>query len=275
MGAIKGIFLVIVSVLLFLSLFATIIFGILSASINYDNVQNKSISIVHDFLQKNGNITSVISQNYPLVKAYCQNNSEYVFSAEGYVFNISCSNVLDGQNKFIDEGIKSLIYRVYYAEYNCNFLDCFKSDEIPVFLISEKMHNSLLQKFRILIALSFVLFILLFLLVQKRPNSFILLGIFFVIPSILFIKMDIFLNSFSNKVVMQFLELFLSQSFSIALKVLIAGIIFIVLGITFKIFNLGFFISNLISKIKSEQIGKQKPTISKKPVKKTSKSKSK
>ena len=276
MGFIRGFFLVTVSVLLFFSLFIAITFGILGASLTYDNVQNKSISIAHNLLQQDGNLTSAISKNYPYVQIYCQTHSNYIFNAEGYTFNISCSNALKGENELINEGISSLIHQIYYSQYNCNFLDCFKSNEIPVFLISEKMYNYLAGKSGLFSAVSFVLFILLFLLTKKKINSFIIVGAFFIIPSLAFLKMDVFFNTSSNKMIIQFLELFLSQSFPIALKILIFGIFLVIFGIVFKIFNLGFLISEWISKISEKSSDKkQQNTQDKKPVKNISKSKSK
>ena len=276
MGFIRGFFLVTVSVLLFFSLFIAITFGILGASLTYDNVQNKSISIAHNLLQQDGNLTSAISKNYPYVQIYCQTHSNYIFNAEGYTFNISCSNALKGENELINEGISSLIHQIYYSQYNCNFLDCFKSNEIPVFLISEKMYNYLAGKSGLFSAVSFVLFILLFLLTKKKINSFIIVGAFFIIPSLAFLKMDVFFNTSSNKMIIQFLELFLSQSFPIALKILISGIFLVIFGIVFKIFNLGFLISEWISKMEGKSSDKkQQNTQDKKPVKNISKSKSK
>ncbi|VVB82840.1 Uncharacterised protein [uncultured archaeon] len=278
MGFIRGFFLVLVSVLLFLSIFSAISFGILSASLNYDNVQNKSVSIAHDFLQKNGNLTSAISSNYPYIQMYCQNNSNYIFGAEGYTFNVSCANAMKGQSEFIDEGIKNLVHQIYYTQYNCNFLDCFKSNEIPVFLLSEHTHDFLGGKSRLFLLISFLLFIPLFLLTKKKENSSILLGIFLIISSLFFIKIDLFFNNSSNKMIVQFLNLFFSQSFPIALGILIAGIVLLAFGIIFKIFNLGLSISNWVSKIKEKQVGAQKTKtspVSQKSVKTPQKKKSK
>ncbi len=276
MGFIRGFFLVTVSVLLFFSLFIAITFGVLGASLTYDNVQNKSISIAHNFLQQNGNLTSTISKNYPYLQIYCQTHPNYLFNAEGYAINVSCINAMKGENELINEGISSLIHQIYYAQYNCNFLDCFKSNEIPVFLVSEKMYNYLAGKSGLFSAISLVLFVFLFLLIKKKINSFIILGAFFIIPSLAFLKMNVFLNTSSNKMIVQFLELFFSQSFPIALKILIIGIFLVIFGIVFKIFNLGFLISERISKMKEKSsVKKSQNTQIKKPVKNTSKSKSK
>jgi hypothetical protein len=249
---------VLVSVLLFLSIFATMTFGILSASLNYDNVQNNSVSIVHNFLQQDGNLTSAISRNYPYVQIYCQNNSNYVFGAEGYTFNVSCANALKGQNEFIDEGIKNLIYKIYHTSYDCNFLDCFKSSEIPTFLLSEKTKDFFGGKSRLFLLISFLLFVPLVLLTKKKENSSILLGIFLIIPSLLFIKIDLLFNTISNKIILQVLNLFFSESFPIALGILILGIVLLAFGIIFKIFNFGLLFSNWISKLKEKRTESEK-----------------
>ena len=269
MGVIRGFFLVIVSVLLFLSIFSVILFNVLTSSLTYDNVEKQSFSIAHNFLQKDGNLTQTISKNYPYLEIYCQNNSEYVFNAEGYAVTIPCTNVTKSQDEFINAAIISLTKQIYYAPYNCNFIDCFKSGEVPVFLISKHTYDFFNGKLILFSIISFILSILLFLLVEKKANSFLLLGIFSIISSLPFFKLDIWLNSISNQMIAQSVDLFLSQAFSIALGFLVLGIVLVITSIVWKIFNLGFLISNLISKFTG------KKELTKNNIKKSSKPKSK
>ena len=271
MGVIRGIFLVIVSVLLFLSFICVNLFGILSLSLTYENVQNQSVPIVQTALQ-DSNMTNKIQEVYPLIQAVCQTSPNYIFVVANYSITIPCTVALQGSDAIIKEGIKNVIHQIYYTNYDCDFLNCIKSSQLPVFLLSEKAYNFWIEKFRISLAVSFVLLVLLLFLLEKKANMPILSGILLAISSSIFIKLDLIFNSLSNKMVSQILKVFFSQSFYFSLKVLIVGIVFIGIGILLKMFKVGFFISNLISKIKPSEKVKQ---ITKKPVKSKQKSKSK
>jgi hypothetical protein len=271
MGAIKGFFLVIISVLLFLTIFSTILLGIFGKSLNYNNLETESSIAIKGILE-NYNLSSQVEKIYPLIQSYCQNNSNYVFSFGEYALDIPCNSALQGTDAILNEGVKSFIHQVYYKEYNCNFVNCFNNSEIPLFLISEKTHNFLINKFYILLTISFILFILLFFAVNKKSNAFIIGGIFSIILSLLSFKLDYLLSSISNKTISSVLKIFFSQSFYVSLWALIMGVILIVLGIVFKIFNIGFFISNLISKIKEKQPIQKRD---KKPIKSSVKTKPK
>jgi hypothetical protein len=268
MGAIRRIFLVIVSVLLFLSFICVNLFGILSLSLTYNNVENQSVSVIQNSLS-GLNVTDKIQEVYPLIKSVCQTNPNYVFSVTNYSIDIPCDVALQGTNAIAKEGAKNIVHQIYYTKYDCNFLDCAKSTQLPLFLLSEKAYNFWKEKFRISLIVSFVLLILLLLLVERKANMPILSGILLAISSLPFIKLDILLNTFSNKMISQFLKIFFSQSFYFSLRALIVGIVLIGLGIIFKIFNIGFFISNLISKIKKPEKGKQTVKKSVKPKQKT------
>jgi hypothetical protein len=249
MGVIRGIFLVIVSVLLFLSFICVNLFGILSLSMTYDNVQNQSVSLVQTAVQ-NLNLTDKIQEAYPMIQSICQANPNYVFAITNYSINLSCDVVLQGTDAIIIEGTKEVIHQIYYANYDCDFLNCIKSTQVPLFLLSEKAYNFWTDKFRISLAVSFVLLVILLFLVKKKENMPLLSGILLSVSSLPFIKLDVLLNTFSDKIVSQFLKVFFSQAFYFSLRALIVGLVLIGLGVIFRIFDIGFFISNLISKIK-------------------------
>ena len=262
MGVIRGIFLVIVSVLLFLSFICVNLFGILSLSITYDNVQNQSVSLVQTAVQ-NLNLTDKIQQAYPMMQSICKANPNYVFAITNYSINFSCDVIMQGTDAIINEGTKEVIHQIYYTNYDCDFLNCIHSTQVPVFLLSEKAYNFWTDKFRISLAVSFVLLVLLLFLVKKKENMPLLSGILLSVSSLPFIKLDVILNTFSNKIISQFLEVFFSQAFYFSLRTLIVGLVLIGLGIIFKIFDIGFFISNLISKIKKTDNSKAIKKISK------------
>lgn len=270
MGFIRGFFLVIVSVLLFLSFLCINLFGILSLSLNYNNFQNESVSVIQDSLQS-FNITNQIGEAYPMIQLYCQTHSNYTFNTGGYTFNIPCNIAMQGTSAIIQEGAKEITQQVYYTKYDCDFLNCASSTQIPLFLLSEKAYNFWTDKLRISLAVSFVLLVLLFLLARKKPNMPLLSGILLSVSSIPFIKLDILLNLFSTKLFDKFLKIFFSQSFYFSIRVLIAGVVLIAIGIIFKIFDVGFFISNLILKIKKSESKQINNKLVKTSVKKKSK----
>lgn len=267
MGAIRGILLVFVVVLLFLSVLSANLFWALTVSLNYDNVQEESTSIIKDFLQ-GMNMTGIIKQNYPLIQFYCINHSEYTFNYQGYTLDIPCSVVAQGENAIVEEGIRDLIKGVYYTKYDCNFLDCPSKFQLPLFLISEKAHDFWKSNLYFALGISFVLLALLFLFIEKKTNLPILAGSLLVVSSLIFIKLDSLFSLFSNQVIFKFLKIFFSKSYFVSFRILIAGIVLVITGIVLKIFKVGFSISDFISKLK-EKAMQQKAQAKKKRKKKS------
>jgi len=257
MGAIRGVLLVFVAVLLFLSFLSLNLLWTMSASLDYETLQKASMGIVKDFLQEI-NVTSIMKQNYPLIQLYCRNYSNYVFNYQGYTFDIPCSVALQGESAIVEEGVRDIIHGVYYKEYDCNFIDCFKKSPIPLFLISQKAHDFWAGKLYFCLMACFILFILVFLLVEKKTNAFILSGSLLMVSALPFIKLDYLLSLFSDKIIFKFLEIFFSQAFRISIKILIIGAGLLIFGIILDIFKAGFFISNLISKIRERKEDKNK-----------------
>jgi hypothetical protein len=252
MGVIKNILLVLVSVLLFLSFFCSTLFLVLSSSLTYNNVQNQSVSIIHNFLKQNFNITSLVTQNYTFIQIYCKDHENYVFSAEGYTFNIPCNVSLKGQEAIIEEGVKEVVHQIYYKNYDCTFFNCFKQGGIPVFLISELSRNSFSNFFLLFLGISLILLIFAFLLIEKKTSLPILTGSILIIASLPFTKMGNLVNLLSNKISFQFLKIFFSESHNLSIILLIIGGVLIVIGVVLKIFKVGFSISGGISKLKDK-----------------------
>lgn len=273
MGAIRGILLVFVSVLLFLSFLSINLLGTFSSSLEYDNFQKESTIIFGD-LFKEINISNYMQNNYNLIQMYCQNNSNstFVSSEGGYTFDIPCNVAFQGEKAISDEIIKNLIHKTYYKEYNCKFFDCMKQSKTPFFLLSENSYEYVINKFYFSLIISIILSILLFLLIEKKTNMPILIGSLLIVSSLPFFKLESFLSLFFDKTLFKFLRIFFSQIYDTSLRILIIGIIFLISGIILKIFKIGFFISNLFSKFKKKEIVSSQIKI---PVKKKSRSKSK
>lgn len=262
MGAIRGFFVVIISVLLFLSLLSVTLLGIVSSSLNYETLQRNSAGIIKDSLENGFNLENEISKITPTIQLYCTTNnvSDYVFFASGYTFDIPCDAAMQGEDEITEEAIKDLVHNVYYTKYECTFFECIK--ESPFFLVSEKSYEYFNNKFFLLLSASLILAIGLFFLVERKTNTFIIAGSSMIISAVLFFKMDYFLSLFPNQIILQLLRIFFSESFSVSVNVLIVGIILLVIGLIFKIFKIGFKIQELISKLKEQQSiqkKKQKP----------------
>jgi len=264
MGIIKGVLLVLVSVTLFLSLFCTALFLTLSSSLIYENVQEESVTVLGDLLgttELTGAVTAII----PTMQLYCQNNtnSSYVFSEAGYTMSIPCSSVSQGEDAIINEMIKNLVDVVYYTNYDdCNFWDCGGDSGLPMFLVSKKAHDYWDSKFYLLLGISLILILASFFLIGKKTTTPILVGILSVIVSIPFLNLTSLFSLFLDPTIAQLLNIFFSQSFNVSLNFLIIGIILILAGIVFKIFKIGFFISNIFSKFQTK--GKSDSPASKK-----------
>jgi hypothetical protein len=270
MGFIRGFLLVIVAVLLFVSFLSLNLFWSLSSSLTYDNVQQESVSIIEDVLYDNVDINKHIGEIYPVIQLYCQNNSDYVFSYEGYAFDIPCNVAMQGPEAIIEESTKDLIHGIYYADYDCDFIDCFEDigfkldGTYSLFLISEKAHDYWTSKLYLFILISLILSVLVFFLVEKKTNMPILAGSLLIVSSLPFIKLDSFLNLFSDKIFVKLLNIFFSQTYCVSIQLLIMGIVLLSLGIIMKFFKVGFFISNLISKIRGKDNIKKEDLIIKK-----------
>ena len=229
------------------------LFGILSQSLAYENVEKQSTVIINDILNENANFTNQVNSIYPLIESYCQNNSEYVFSFEGKTIEVSCEKVLAGKDAVIEEGLKSWIKDIYYKDYDCKFIECIKEQSIsefaPFFLVSEKAYLFWTFAFRIFLAISILLAVAIFFL-AKKSNMPIIVGALLILSSIPFLKLDALLALFSDKMLFRLLSVFFSQSLSVSVKMLIIGIAFVLLGVILKVFKIGFFISKVFTKIK-------------------------
>ena len=119
MGFLRGVGLVIVSVLLFVSLLCSGIFLTLGMSLNYDNVNPKITSIASTIIYEQIG-SSEIDKYFPLMQEYCQNNNtEYVFSEQGYTFVFSCDSVPNSTEEFVGNTVSNLVKGFYYKEYSC------------------------------------------------------------------------------------------------------------------------------------------------------------
>ena len=266
MGAIRGVLLVFVCSMLFLLLFAGNILLTLSLSLRYENVKPELASFLGDVLNEQLNIDERLNQLFPTIELYCQTNQEYTFSYGGNSFTIPCDVATKGSSTAVEYGVNVFVDKYYYAEYNCGFWNCLGEGEVPMFLISEKAQVYWQGKFYFALLLSAVLAVLVFLLVEKKTNFFFLVGGLTIVSSLPFLKLDKIasllpdssgdMGNYFSKIIL----IFFNQAQSVSIKFLIVGGVLVIAGIILKIFNIGFAISNLFSKIKSnKEIEKAKP----------------
>jgi len=249
MGALRGIGLVIVCVLFFVGILAMNSMLTVANSLEYENVQGELKEVIRQVLDEDENIDNFINKDFSKLERHCLNNTEFVFNYEDSKKEsvIPCEIIDEGSEAVIEYQINSFAEEIYYKEYNCEFWDCLDSSEEGMFVVvSEKAHDYWKGKFYLALLISLVLFVLIFLLVEKKSNSFILAGALLIASSLPFIKLENILSVFSGSF-LQFLTVFVSQSYYVFLKILIFGIIVLAVGIVWKFFKIGFWIQEKVT----------------------------
>lgn len=164
-------------------------------------------------------------------------------------------NTAEDYNKTLNE----LIEEQYYKEYNCEFWSCIENADEggPFVLMSKYAHDYWTSKFYLALLISIVLFILIILFVENKSNSFILAGILILISAFPLLALGK-LSTFSADSILQILTTFVSQANSVFVKIIIFGFVILILGIVFKAFHVGVWISDKINGIRDKTGVKKK-----------------
>jgi len=248
MGFIRGGLLVISCVIFFVALLAGNLFLTMTLSLEYSNVNPQISSLVTELVSEKMNFTEeILQKQYPLMVLYCQNNSEFNFSESGFDFSVPCEKALASPDTMISEAVLSMVDEIYYQDYKCNFWNCFTELGSPMFLISQKAKDYWQSKFYLTLLGLLILFGAIFLLVESKSNSFILVGSLMIVSSLPFLKLNWFFSLFQSYY-LQFFNIFFNESYVVFLIISGMGLVFLAIGIIMKFFNIGFGISNLISK---------------------------
>ena len=293
MGAIRGILLVVVCVLLFISVLVGGILWAISSSLQYEHVQPGLSSLVDEVIDSQVgavsgelDIEEEIESLMPMIETYCAGKEEYVFVYEGESITIPCDVLVQGPAAVISEGVDSLIEQYYYQEYNCNFWDCFGESDIPLFLISEKAQDYWQGKFRLVLLAFFVLVGLAFLLFEKKTNFFIFVGGLSIVGALPLLKVGTITSRLTSSVgnlgeyASDLVLIFFNQSQNVFIRIVLFGGVLLVVGIVLKIFKIGFSIANFFGKFKGkgskkvkvvEKVKEEKPVKEKKVSKKKEK----
>jgi hypothetical protein len=270
MGIIRGGLLVIASVLFFVSLLAGNFFLTMNLSLDYEIIKPELISTIKQMAEKENNVVPKITDEHILkMEEYCKNNSNFIYVEGDYAINISCSNVLEGSEAIVEEGVENIVEELYYKNYDCGFFDCVKND--PSFFFSEQLKNSSNSKFYFMLMISIVIFIIMFFLTENKSNSFILAGILLIISALPFAKLDSVISLF-DKGVMKVFTVFFVKGYVVFLRMLFIGIGFLIFGVVLKFFGIGFKISEFMNKFKKNpnaQVQSQKAPLPKSAKKNT------
>ncbi len=250
MGFIRRGLFVIVSLALLFALIAGSFFWTLSQSLNYEVLAPQLKEVAKDVTNNQMNLKNDISIKYSQMSSHCMNNSEYRFYNDNlkHEFVFSCSLVLNGTDAVFDNAIDELVKDIYFREYDCDFWDCALKTGSPFFLISQKAKNYWNEKFMIALAISILLVVLLFFLINNKMNLPIYLGSVLILSSLLFRFLEIFLLKIAmiplfgmipqglESVISNFDFLFV-KSYLVMWVGFSLGIFLIALGISFKIWN--------------------------------------
>lgn len=242
MGVFRGGLLVIVGILLFLTLLLGNVLLVLSMSLQYDNVRDALVPFAQGFVEDKSNLimgdfnlTEEMEEAREVMQEYCQNNTEYVFSEEGYTFELPCELVNETPETFFEAGIETMVEQIYYKEYDCGFWDCFGEEEIPFFLISEKAKDYWKGKFYLALLTSLVLVVLIFFLVVQKQNFPILFGSLLAISSFPLLKLGSLASVIGGDVAAGFTSFFFSSSRGLFWALFIIGLIIFGSGIAWRI----------------------------------------
>lgn len=245
MGFLRGGLLVIVSILLFLTLLLGNIFLVLSISLQYDNVRDALLPLVQEFVEDKSNLivedfnlTEEMEEAQEIMRDYCNNNTDYVFSEGGYTFVVPCELVNETPETLFEEGIDDIIEQTYYKEYDCSFWDCFGEEGLPFFLISEKAKDYWKEKFYFALVASLILVVLMFFIVGQKQNFPILFGSLLAISSLPLLKLGSLASVIGGDAAADFTSFFFSSSGGIFWTLFIIGLVILGIGIAWKILTL-------------------------------------
>ena len=237
MGFIRGLVVTFFSIILFLSLFLMNLTAIFSFSLHYDTLQPALKDSVGNILSSFLDEGSLFSEEEKEVMKYdCLIESEHIFVYENYTFVIPCQIVEQGESAIIGYVIDDFTNQIYYDDYNCKFWDCVKNSEMPFVLISKKSYDYWNGKFLLLLALSLILFSLVFFVSNNRPGRFITGGILLISSALPFKKLD-WLFGFIPENISQVFLVFFTKAHSVFIVMLVLGILFISFGIICKVFG--------------------------------------
>ena len=262
MGLIKGLIVLIASFMLFFSFIAMNFFLVANLSLDYKVIKPELTKSIKDLAQKEFNLDKSIKNEMLLMQKYCENHSSFNLNKGNYSFKIPCYLTEKNESVLVDYLVNNLSDEIYYKNYNCNFLDCFKTEKQPFFVISKHSKDYFQEKFYVFLLISILLSLIVFLFSETKSNSFVLIGILLGFSALPFAKLKFFFSLLPNIPFLNFFNFIFEKSYDVFLIILIIGIAILVFGVLLKFFNLGMRLSELINKLtsknKEEKLDKEK-----------------
>lgn len=254
MGLIRGILLVIASVLLFVVFLAGNVLWTLDKSLDYEIIKPELVSIIKETIENEINVSEVVEEEFGEMEAYCLNNTEYVFSYEesGRVFEIGCEVIAQGPDAVVEQAIENFVEDVYYGEFTPSMRGDINIEGKEAMFDFAKLNESIHSYFYIAWVVSLVLFVLIFFLVETKSNSFIIAGSLLTISSLPLIKIEKFLSWIPFEFG-EFFIVFFSEANTVFLISFTTGLIVLIIGIVMKFFGVGFKIFEFFNKFNNKE----------------------
>ena len=247
MGVGRGILLIFVGILLFLSLLVGNVLLILSTSIDYGSLSSEVAPT----------LSSEISAQFPddafeELETKCENQSEFIFSQEdiGLSLTIPCERVSEGKEAVINYSVNTLLENIYYDSYDCGFWSCVTEFDYPFVLMSAKAKDYWMNKFYLTLIASLVLAGVSFLLIHKKLNLLLMLGGLILLSGIPLLFLSSFVSSIAPSEFERLALIFVSNTNKILLSILIIGFVLLITGFVVKILKTG---ENLIDWFKNRK----------------------
>ncbi len=275
MGFLRGAGLVIVGTIFFIGLIFAGLLYTFQNSLEYENLKVEVGNVLLDNVAGDQQLVRGVDSAIPYLQNYCKTHSSYPFNSDlsDLKIDVSCGSIRAGKQAIIDEIVNESLSQIYYQQYNCQFIDCLNQDK-PLYLVSEEFKGYLISKFYFVLIALLILSGLMFLLVEHKANYFLISGALIIIAGLpflvlksIFFFMEDYLYGISN--------VFLATSHSTFIGFLIIGIIFLIVGIVWKLFIVGFKVSNFFSRHKDvedekdggKDVKEDKGVVSKKEIK--------
>ncbi len=251
MGFIRTAIITALSILLLLSFFLMAITLTLSWSLEYDTIKPELQNSINELASEEFGLNEIIGQEINLMQMYCMNNTKFVIEEEGYILEIPCNIVGEGSEAIIDYGINSVIEKIYYQEYNCDFWKCVKETNTPFVLLSEKARSYWKSKFHFFLLTSLAIATLIFFTSKRKHTVLLLSGILLILSVLPLVKISLlFSNPLIPNSLTGIIEGFFTRSFNVFLIFSIIGLFIFLFSMALHFFDIGKRMSNWFTKNK-------------------------
>jgi hypothetical protein len=252
MGLLRGTALIIISSIFFIALLLSNLFLTLSWSLEHETLYPELQEIAKETLNEY-NIIPEINSDFEQLELYCYDKEFYAFNSGKYSFKIPCEIIKQGKDATIEYSVGSFINETYYKGYDCEILECIKTENQPFVLVSEKTKDYFNEKFKMALLASIILFLTLFFLSKKKSNGLMSAGILVAISAVPFKGIKWIASLFNNSIIFEFIGVFFSKAHNVFLIMLISGLILFLIGLGLATMKYGLKLSKLFRKKESPE----------------------